>query len=178
MEYSIVEAMSNPIRMKIVQEIIKKETATTKEIAQACSEIPQATLYRAINKLVKNNIIEVVSENKIRGVSEKVYKIKVNPFDVVDQIVEENNKDGLVNLFYNFMMTLMADFQNYASNEEVNFIKDVIGIRSYAAYLTDEESMELMKEIRESIAKRINNEKTPERRLRKLSTVFVPVDDK
>lgn len=178
MDYKIFESMNHPVRMKIIQEIIKKEQATTKDIAKVCSDVPQATLYRHINKLVKDNILVIESENKIRGVLEKVYKININPHTEVENVVNENNTEGILNLFYQFNLSLMTDFQKYMENEEKDIHKDVIGFRSYFAYMTDEEARELMEEIKESILKRANNEKIPTRRPRKLSTVFLPIEDK
>lgn len=177
MDYKIFESMMNPIRMKIIQAIIKNERATTKDIAKECGEVPQATLYRNINRLIKDNIIIVESENKVRGVMEKVYKINIDPFEEIENIAKENNKEKVLNLFYNFMMTLMKDFESYSKREEINILEDIVGFRSYPVYLTDEEAKEMMLEIRESIFKRVENKKTEDRKLRKLSTVFVPINE-
>lgn len=173
-----MESMLNPIRMRIVQEIIKRDNVTTKELGEEFADIPQATLYRHINKLLKDKIIKVASENKIRGVTEKVYEINVNPYEKVGELLESNDKKELLNVFYNFTMSLLGDFQSFLDNEEVDLMKDIFGFRTYSAYLTDEETVELMMEIRESIHKRVDNKKCDGRKLRKLSTIIVPVDDK
>ena len=177
MEYKVFESMIHPTRMKIIQEIIKRGSATTKDISKVCSDVPQATLYRNINKLVKDNVITIASENKIRGVLEKVYKININPYSKIDDLVKENNTEELLNLFYQFSMNLMSDFQNYVQGDEVDILKDKIGFSSCLINLDEEEVEEFMLEIRESILKRLDNKKTPERRVRKLSTIFIPVDE-
>lgn len=178
MDKGMMECMLHPIRMRIVQEIIKRENVTTKELLEVFSDIPQATLYRNLNRLLKDNIIKIASENKIRGVIEKVYEINVNPYEKVGEIIEENNKKELLNIFYNFNMSLIGDFQNFLEDEEVDLMKEIFGFRSYSAYLTDDEAKEMMIEIRECIAKRVDNKNLQGRRLRKLSTIIVPVDNK
>ena len=147
-----IKSMMNPLRLKIVQEISLKGTATTKEIAEICGDIPQATLYRHLNSLLKHEIIEVVSENKVRGILEKVYAIKVNPQDEIDRNTDKMSKQEISELFSQFIISILSDFNNYVSkSENVDIIKDKVGFRSYPLYLSDEEFMEMMGEIHESI---------------------------
>jgi DNA-binding PadR family transcriptional regulator len=177
MEFKIFESMVHPIRMKIIQEVIKRKTATVKDIADSLSDVPPASLYRQINKLVSDNVLEISAENKVRGTLEKVYRIKFNPYEELNRLTEEPNPEQILNLFYNFSMTLLADFQSYISKENVNPEKDGVGFRSYPLYLTDGELAEMLAEMREPIIKRIENKPSPERKLRKLSTVITPIDE-
>jgi DNA-binding transcriptional ArsR family regulator len=175
MNSEAIKSMMNPLRLKIVQEISLKGTATTKEIAEICGDIPQATLYRHLNSLLKHGIIEVVSENKVRGILEKVYKIKSNPTEHINRNPEELTKDELSELFSQFIISLLCDFNNYLyKGEEVNPVEDMIGFRSYPLYLSDEEFVEMLGEISTSIRKRLENKPSKDRILRKLSTVTTP----
>ena len=170
-----IKSMMNPLRLKIVQEISLKGKATTKEIAEICGDIPQATLYRHLNSLLKHEIIEVVSENKIRGILEKVYAIKVNPQDEIDRNTDKMSKQEISELFSQYIISILSDFNNYVSkSEDVDIIKDKVGFRSYPLYLSDEEFMEMMGEIHESIGKRFKNKPSEHRILRKFSTVTTP----
>jgi DNA-binding transcriptional ArsR family regulator len=165
----------NPLRLKIVHEISLKGKATTKEISEICGDIPQATLYRHLNSLLKHGIIEVVSENKVRGILEKVYAIKSNPADYINKNPAELTKDELSELFSQFVISLLTDFHSYlAGNEKVNPVEDKIGFRSYPLYLSDDEFIEMMNEIRAIIMKRLENKASHNRKLRKFSTVTTP----
>lgn len=174
MEDKRVEVFMHPVRMKILHELIKKDTVTNKEILDRCEGLPKSTLYKHINKLLREGIIEVVYEKTVENGFEKVYKIKVNPIEKIEKIAQENDSQKLINLFYNFTMTLLTDFFEDDSKENVD--KTCIGIRSYPIYLSDEEVLELMGEIRVSILKRLNNKATETRRLRKVSTILTPGD--
>ncbi len=175
MNVEAIKSMMNPIRLKIVQEISLKGTATTKEIAEICGDIPQATLYRHLNALLKENIIEVASENKVRGILEKVYAIKTNPLDEINRRMDQLKEQELEELFLQFVISLLSDFEHYLSkNESVDVVRDMVGFRSYPFYLTDDELMEMMGEIHTSIKKRLDNKPADGRILRKLSTVITP----
>lgn len=168
--------MVHPIRMRIMQVIIQNERATTKEIAQACTDIPQATLYRNLAKLVKDHVIYIESENQIRGVREKVYAIKQNPYHEIEAIVANNDSTQLLNLFYQFSLSLLHDFQNYQQAEDFDLQQDVVGFRSYLLDLDEAEADDFMSELHSVIAKYSDKPALPKRRKRKFSTVFVPVE--
>ncbi len=89
MNNEAIQSMMNPVRIKIIREITLKKTATTKELQEICQDIPQATLYRHIQNLLKNGIIHVVSENKVRGLFEKVYAIKENPSAEINKNLDD-----------------------------------------------------------------------------------------
>ena len=175
MNNEAIKALMNPIRLKIVHELSLKGRATTKEILEICGDIPPATLYRHLNSLLKNGIVEVVSENKIRGIFEKVYAIKLNPADYINKNPAELTKDELSELFSQFVVSLLTDFHRYlCDNEKVNPVEDKIGFRSYSLFLSDDELMEMMSEIRGIIMKKSENKASADRKLRKLSTVTTP----
>jgi DNA-binding transcriptional ArsR family regulator len=70
MEKEIIKVLMHPIRIKIVQELGLRKQATTKELLSSCGDVSQATMYRHINELLKNEIIIVASENIINGIVE------------------------------------------------------------------------------------------------------------
>ncbi len=174
MNNEAIRSMMNPLRLKILQEISLKGTATTKEIAEICGDIPQATLYRHLNTLLKHGIIKVVSENKVRGILEKVYAIELNPQEEISRNTDKLSKQELSDLFSQFIISLLSDFENYLKSENINIIEDKVGFRSYPLYLSDEEFIEMMGEIHTSITKRLENRPSANRILRKLSTVTTP----
>lgn len=168
----IVKVMMNPIRIKIIQELGLKGKSTTKELLGACGGIAQATLYRHLNELLKNNIIQVVDENIINGIIEKVYAIKDNPTQQIAQDPSKLSKDDYLNLFNQFVISLLTDFKSYISHQDaILHIAKSIGFSSNTIFLTDDELVEMMMEFRDSINKRIRNEPTPGRKLRKLSNI-------
>lgn len=95
MNQDVLKSLLNPIRMKIFQHVLMNEQVTTGELAKLLPDVPQASLYRHINKMVQDEILSVASENKVRGVYEKVYAIQNNPLTAVNQVVEEEDREQL-----------------------------------------------------------------------------------
>jgi len=173
MNMAAVKSIMNPIRIKIIQELSIKKTATTKEIAQACGDIPQATLYRHLYALMKSGVIQVVSENKIRGIMEKVYGIKENPSQTINKNLEKITKDELSTLFSQFAISILTDFDSCIAKPEVmKSINKNIGFTSNSLLLTDEEFIEMMAEIKQIIIRKMSNQFVFGRKLRKFSTII------
>jgi len=173
MNIAAIRSIMDPVRIKIVQELSIKKTATTKEIALACGDIPQATLYRHLSALMKNEVIQVVSENKVRGILEKVYAIKENPSQTINKNLKTITREELSTIFSQFIISILTDFNTCISVPEV--VKSVsknIGFTSSSLLLTNEELVEMMTEINQVFMRRINNISAPGRKLRKLSTIL------
>lgn len=172
MEKDAIKAIMHPVRMKIIQELGIRQQATTKEIQEACADTSQATLYRHLKSLLSLEIIEVVSENRINGIIEKVYGLKKDGLNSVVSDPKNLTKDDYLRLFSQYIISLLSDFSEYMNHKDA--LKDVannIGFSSVSIYLTNEEMMELSKELSESIMKRIQNRAEDGRKLRKISHV-------
>ena len=64
--------LSNPTVGRIMQYLFDGKELTTKDIAEYLSDVPVPTIYRHINYLIKNNIVVVKEERKIRGSRERI----------------------------------------------------------------------------------------------------------
>ncbi|WP_026183997.1 helix-turn-helix domain-containing protein [Desulfitobacterium hafniense] len=163
MASNALNSLLNPVRMNILQLFLENETETVKRIAEELPDLPPASLYRHVNKLVEDEIIEVCAEYKIRGTVEKVYRLKNDP--------------SLH--FYAFAMTLLRDFDKYLQNKDYNLVQDRIDFQSYALYLSDQECDELAQTLRETLHKMADTKSGGgERRLRKFSFAVIPGDEK
>jgi len=173
MNLAEMKSIMNPIRIKIIQELSIKKTATTKEIAQACGEIPQATLYRHLYALMKGGVIQVVSENRVRGIMEKVYGIKANPSQTINANLDRITKDELSTLFSQYLVSIVTDFESCIAKPKVmESIGTNLGFTSNSMLLTDDEFLEMIAEINRIILQKASNPFATGRRLRKFSTII------
>ena len=79
----IHECVRNPLKLRIMSLLKHNGPMTAKRIQQE-TDAPQTTLYRALNVMQEAGILEVVSETKVRAMTEKTYGISVQMehFDV------------------------------------------------------------------------------------------------
>ena len=88
-------------------------------------------------------IIQVVSETKVRAVTERTYAISFDfeHFDV--DMVRENDLKGYCSMFGTFMLGLMRDFEEYSADPDADLNRDSTGFASTGVYLTDEQARRL-----------------------------------
>jgi len=178
MDQNILKALMNPIRIKIFLHIQNNQQATTGELAKKLPEVPQASLYRHISKMVKEGILCIESETKIRGVYEKTYVIKNNPLKDIEKIVNDKDREQLFNLCHSFTMSILSNFDRYLNQNDFDLRNDRVGFRSTPMYMTDDESDDFLKGMHELISKYSSNEASDGRRLRQYSYAILPGDEK
>jgi DNA-binding HxlR family transcriptional regulator len=175
----IMDCITNPVKSQIILYIHEKGECTAKDILSSHEDIPQATLYRTLNRLVDNGILEVVAENKVRAVTEKVYALSKSFLNINESVIEQNDGEAYFKLFTNFTLALMREFQSYAEKPSINIAEDVSGFSAVPIYATREEMIDIGKKFNEIIAPYLTrNKPTEEQRRRILATIITPPNNK
>jgi len=172
-----MDYLVNPVTNKLLVELHFKEQATTKELAKLCSDIPQATLYRYINRLLKDEMIEIVAENEVRGTIEKVYALKVDLVKTTEEIYNSNDGEKLMHIVNTGIINILAEFKEYLAKGDCDFKNDGITFAVSSFYATDVEYLEIMKKIGSIIQDISKKEATPQRKLRGLNLIITPPKD-
>ncbi|MDW7671715.1 MAG: helix-turn-helix domain-containing protein [Bacillota bacterium] len=175
---SKIKAMLHPIRMRIIQALLEGKEMTAGEIAEKLQDIPQASLYRHINALLKEEVITVVSENRVRGTLEKVFSLSATLESATTKEVEEASREDHFNYFFSFVMGLVGEYEAYLQKENINLREDGVSFRQCSVYLSDEEFTALMKDIGEKLMAAMKNEPGENRRLRTIANVVIPSTEK
>lgn len=163
----------HPVRMKIIQALMNGKEMTVQEVAQRVEDVPQATLYRHLNKLFDAGFIHVVRENPVRGTVEKVYALKEPDIQSQEDFLKLTKEEHL-ELFLTFTTQLFSLYESYLSQDHVDLVKDGVSYTVANLYLSDEEFMELMQGIGALIQPAIKNEPTPDRKARNIATIIIP----
>ena len=173
MKDNTVTAMMHPLRIRIIQELALKHTATTKELLHACGDIPQATLYRHLKELLSYNIIKVSQENTINGIIEKVYAINDGAMSTIMKDPTTITKDDLTSIFNQFMISLMTDFKSYIDHEDgTSHLQHDFGLVSASLFLSDDELKEMLLSIDQVMSTYLENQPSDDRKLRKFSRII------
>lgn len=164
----LMKILSNPVRMQIMQYLQTHREATTKQISEAITDIPAPTLYRHINTLLKEEILLVKEERKVRGSLERLLAINVEK-------MTETVNSGISETAYQFLMELFMKFQKYGSKADADPQKDRLSLRSCVFTLTDESFDNFMHEIGAVINKYQVAEMNG--KLRSVSFISAPVEE-
>lgn len=175
----IMDCIVNPVKSQVILTIQRKGECTARDLLSSENDIPQATLYRTLNRLVESGVLKIVAENKVRAVTEKVYALSEGFLNVNQSIIEQNDGEAYFKLFTNFIIVLMKEFQNYAEKPSINIVKDVSGFSAVPIYATGKEMSEIGKKFEEIIAPyQTRNTSVKEQNMRILATIITPPNDK
>ena len=161
----IAEVVMNPVRQRIFQYFLLNETGTVKEVKNALSDVPSASLYRHMKILADSSILVVVGENRIRGTVESVYKLNKDAM-----AAEDENGNGVQMA----LLGLCASFAKYFSAGSADPKKDMLLFTNCTLMLTDEEFTDFLSEINELGLKYMKAEPTADSKTRRITLISSP----
>lgn len=162
----IVKVLSNPIRMQVMQYLQTYGEATTKQISESLKDIPTPTLYRHINVMVKEKVLFIKEERKVRGSLERLLTIN---YEKMSSTLHSNIADTS----YKFLMELYMRFQKYSCNPDADLKKDRLSLTTCVLKLTDDSFDNFINEINTILKKyQMTEEKG---KVRSVSFISAPI---
>ncbi len=162
------QVLLNPIRMRIVQHLATREQATAGDLGSLMPDIARTTLYRHLNKLVKADVLTVISENRVRGAVEKVYSLNSSTLS------SANTTENARRNAFSFLMQLYADFDRYFSGTEADPGKDKIFLNKTVLMMNDQEYDQFLEDLRSLLVRYFEREQSPESIPRNIAIISAP----
>lgn len=169
------DLLLHPIRLRIVQALVGNPM-TPLQLKDRLGDVAQATLYRHVGQLADGGLLEVVGERPSRGGVERTYGVVASAVSLSDADVESASADDHFRYFATFVGTLLVDFAAYLDAGPPALGRDRVGYRQVPLWLSDDELDEVVTEMAAVLEDRLDNQPSPERRRRLLSTIVMPDD--
>ena len=163
-----LKVLTDPVSNKILQMIRVKGKMTVAEISVACNDIPRATIYRRIDKMLEVGAISVVATNKVRGQIEKVYSIK-EMF-----LGERPTNDENLSMVTLSIMNILGQYEKYFRGENVDVSRDKLFLSNYCISLNDEDFSNMLREMSKLIDKYQSKQENEGVKLRSLYLLSAP----
>lgn len=173
----IMECITNPVRCKLLLEIYVKEQATAKHLFDTLGDIPQATLYRNLKKMLSDGILKVTEETPVRGTLEKTYALAFDLVSDFETILAENSGTLYMQTFMQYFLGFAKQFREYCKSPDMNIKEDMSGFSLSHLYLSDEELTELVKGISKGIRAAEKNKPKAGRKLRTIGVIVSPPEN-
>ncbi|MDE7333579.1 MAG: helix-turn-helix domain-containing protein [Lachnospiraceae bacterium] len=171
---NLMDCITNPVKCKLLLEIHSQGKATARQLSDTYNDIPPATLYRHLKKMLSDGILKVVEETQIRGTVEKTYALAFNINSEMETMLEENSGKLYMQYFMQYMIGFAKQFQQYCQSSNINIKEDMTGFSLSPLYLSDKELTSLVTDISHIISKVKDNEPNPERKLRTIGIIISP----
>jgi Helix-turn-helix domain len=168
------ELLLHPVRLRIVQAFLGDRPLTTAQLSAELSDVPAASLYRHVGRLVRAGVLQVVSERRARGAVERTYMLRVPaatvPPDELASMTAEDHRQA----FMAFTAGLLADFDRYLARGDIDLFRDSVGYRIAGLWLDDGEYAGLLRDLAQVLAPRMANAPAAGRRRRIIAYVLLP----
>lgn len=171
------DLLLHPVRLRIVQAFLGDRALTTSQLRSELPDIPPASLYRHVARLVHASVLAVVAERRVRGALERTYVLRTSAATISRDELTQMSIDDHRQAFLAFIAALIGDFDRYLARGDVDLVRDGVSYRLTGLWLTDNELAELASEIFTVFQPRLANAPIPARQLRILATVLLPLSN-
>ncbi len=168
------DLLLHPVRLRIVEAFLGDRALTTTGLRTELPDVPPASLYRHVARLVDGGVLAVVAERRVRGALERTYVLRTAAASVSLDEVAKMTPDEHRQAFLAFVAGLIGDFDRYLARGDIDPLRDGVSYRMAGMWLDDVELMELARELVTVVQPRLANAPKPGRRRRIFGTILLP----
>jgi hypothetical protein len=163
--------------LRIVQAFLGDRALTTSMLAAEMSDVPPATLYRQVARLVEAGALQVVAERRVRGAMERTYVLRPSAAVISPDQVASMSVEDMHGAFMAFVAGLLGDVDRYLARGDVDPVRDGATFRLTGLWLDDAEFVALLRELSRVLLPAAANPPRPGRTRRILATVVLPGEE-
>jgi DNA-binding transcriptional ArsR family regulator len=167
------ELIIHPVRLRII-EALQRQRLTTRQIAARLPDVPQATLYRQIKRLLDGGVLEVAGESLVNGIVERAYALRENTGHLSREEFAAISPEDHARYFSIFLGALMIRMDRYLRQESYDTTAEGMTYFQVAIHLTDAEARQFRLDLLELIGQAGAADPGPGRRRRLLGAAFIP----
>lgn len=168
------DLLLHPVRLRIVQAFLGDRALNTTQLREEMPDVPAASLYRHVARLVDGGVLSLVSERRVRGAVERTYVLRTAAASISLNELKKMTPDEHRQAFLAYVAGLIGDFDRYLARGTLDPLRDGVSYNLAGMWLDDSEFAELARELVAVIQPRLSNAPKVGRKRRILGTVFLP----
>lgn len=174
---SSADLLLHPVRLRILQCFLGDRALTTSQLSAELADVPAASLYRHVARLVDGGVLQVVAERRVRGAVERTYVLRIAAARVSLDDLAAMSVDDLRQMFMAFIAGLLGDIDRYLGRGDVDLVKDRVSFGIEGLWLDDAEYLELLTDLYRVLDSRRRNAPGQGKQRRILASLLLPGDD-
>jgi predicted DNA-binding transcriptional regulator YafY len=168
------DLLLHPVRLRIVQAFLGDRALTTADLAAQLSDVPPASLYRHVARLVDAGVLAVVAEHRVRGAVRRTYVLRPAAATIGQDQVAAMSVEDMRHAFMAFVAGLLSDVDRYLAQDDVDPVRDGASFRLAGLWLDDTEFTALLRDLVGVLQPAAANPPRDGRKRRILATVLLP----
>ncbi len=166
----------HPVRLRIIEAFLGDRKLTTADLRAELTDVPPASLYRHLARLIDAGVLDVLSERKVRGTIERTY-VKHSRLNISRSELAQLSREELRRVFLSHVAALLADIDHYLERDDIDVRRGGATFRIAALWLTNDELRELAAGFGKLLQPYLDRPATPDRTRRVVRTIVLPGDD-
>ncbi|WP_433270690.1 helix-turn-helix domain-containing protein [Actinosynnema sp. CS-041913] len=138
----IVETVLHPVRLRIVHALMDREL-TARQLGAELGDIPQASLYRHVGRLVDAGVLRVTREERVRGGTQRTYTVVESAVALGPHAFAAASSADHQRYFAAFVGALVAGFEQYLRSTGAEPTRDGLVYQQIPVWVTPAESRRL-----------------------------------
>lgn len=171
------DLLLHPVRLRILLALGQNREMTAQQLGESLADIPQATLYRHLQRLLAGGVLYVARERQARGAVEKVYALREGAANLSLTDVATMSREDLMRIFTTFVGVLLGDFSRYLRREDLDVVADNLSFRQVPLYMNAEEHEQFIAHLAAAINEVYENGPASGRRRYLYTVIRFPVED-
>lgn len=136
-----IKLLMDPVANQIIQKLRAYGAMTTTELLDSGINTSKATLYRKLDKMLAENIIELHETRIVMGQVEKVYQIKEI------YITKQSSNEERLETVTMALMNISHRYEQYFQKETADVDRDKLFLMNYNIALSDEDYKAMLGEV-------------------------------
>ena len=114
------ELLLHPVRLRIVQAFLGDRALTTSQLHAELPDVPPASLYRHVARLVERSVLSVVAERRVRGALERTYIMRAAAARISADEAAKMSAEEHRQAFLAFVAGLIGDAERYLARPDID----------------------------------------------------------
>ena len=168
-----LDLLLHPVRMRLVNAMAGGLALTTSDLCGRLPDLPQATVYRHVDRLVRGGIFEVVSERRVRGAVERQLRLAREQARIDTEASRSMTLEDHRRGFTATTAALLGEFNRYLEQEGADPLEDGVSYRQGIFWLSRADRSRLYRDVT-ALLRKLNRPPGKGRTPYLLSTILFP----
>jgi hypothetical protein len=173
MPTSHADLIAHPVRLRILMTIAGRQLST-QQVAALLPDVPTATLYQHVHKLVEAGILVPVQEIPKRGTVERIYALPDRAAELSRADLSAATPEERWGYFAVFLSALAASFRAWLEATGSETDPHTALSRAFPLFLSESEREEFNQELHTLVERYRALPATPERHRHLMAAILIP----
>jgi len=137
----------HPVRMRMVNALAGGVVLTTSDLCSRLPDLPKATVYRHVDRLVRGGIFKVVGERRVRGAVERQFMLSRDQARIDPEASRSMTLEDHRRAFTASTAALLVEFNRYLDHGDADPLADGVSYRQFTLWMSPAELKRLHRDV-------------------------------